>query len=194
MGSRTSLTVYPGMHGMMENAFIHVKNRSHDITAELEVPIGGASGVVFARGERFGGWSLHVQNGYPVYTYTCLGLERYVVRSSVKLPAGRVTLRYVFVYDGPQPGQCGTEMIYINGTKVASGKIDKTQRSTFSLDDAADVGMDEGTPVSPEYPAWNDGFTGTIRSITIKVSARELTAEQKKQLEQLEADDEVSIE
>ena len=194
MGSRTSLTVYPGMHGMMENAFINVKNRSHDITAELEVPADGANGVIFAQGGRFGGWSLHVQNGYPVYTYNYLGLERYIVRSPVKLPAGKVTLRYVFLYDGPDLGKGGTEIIYINGTKVASGKIGKTQRSTFSLDDAADVGLDEGTPVSLEYPAWNNGFTGTIKSITIKVSATQMTDEEKRQLEQLEADDEVSIE
>ena len=36
MGGRTSLTLYPGMIGMKENAFIDVKNRSSSITAELE--------------------------------------------------------------------------------------------------------------------------------------------------------------
>ena len=55
-GGRTSLTVYQGMTGMMENVFINVKNRSHTITAELDIP-GGANGVILAQGGRFGGWS-----------------------------------------------------------------------------------------------------------------------------------------
>ena len=88
----------------MENAFINVKNRSHDITAEIDIPAGGANGVILAQGGRFGGWSLYVKDGRPVYTYNYLGLEQYVVRSPTRLPAGKVTLRYVFLYDGPEPG------------------------------------------------------------------------------------------
>ena len=58
MGGRTSLTVYPGMSGLMENAFINMKNRSFSITAEVQLPASGASGVILAQGGRFGGWSL----------------------------------------------------------------------------------------------------------------------------------------
>ena len=64
----------------------------------------------------------------------------------------------------------------------------------FSADDAADVGMDEGTPVSPEYPAWNNGFTGTIRQVTVKTSAAQLTPEQIKLMEELDEDTQLSIE
>ena len=63
-----------------------------------------------------------------------------------------MTLRYAFLYDGGKPGAGGTEIIYVNGKKVAEGKIAKTQPYMFSTDDAADVGMDEGTPVDAEYP------------------------------------------
>ena len=129
-----------------------------------------------------------------MYAYNYLGLEQFVVRSAARLPAGKVTLRYVFLYDGPEPGAGGTEIIYVNGTKVASGRIGKTQRSTFSVDDAANVGLDEGTPVVAEYPTWNNGFNGTIRSVTIKTSAAKLTVEQIKNLEQQAADNGVSIE
>ena len=94
MNGRTTLTVYSGMHGMMENAFINVKNRSHDITAEIEVPAGGANGVILAQGGRFGGWSLYVKNNRPAYAYNWLGLEQFSVRSSTPLPTGKVTLRY----------------------------------------------------------------------------------------------------
>jgi arylsulfatase len=193
MGGRTSLTVYPGMHGIMENAFINVKNRSVDITAEIEVPKGGGDGVILAQGGQFGGWSIYVKNNRPVYYYNYLGLERMSVRATEPLPSGKVTLRYAFLYDGGRPGAGGTLMIYVNGKKVGSGKIAKTQPYVFSMDDATDVGMDEGTPVSTEYGKWDNGYRGTIKSVTVKTSAVALTAEQVKALEQLEDDDAVSI-
>ena len=65
MGGRTSLTLYPGMIGMKENAFIDVKNRSSSITAELEIPPSGASGVILAQGGAHAGWSLYVKDGKP---------------------------------------------------------------------------------------------------------------------------------
>jgi arylsulfatase len=194
MNGRTTLTVYPGMHGMMENAFINVKNRSHDITAELEVPAGGVSGVILAQGGRFGGWSLYVKDNRPVYAYNYLGQEIYTVRSTAPLPTGKVTLRYVFQYDGGKPGAGGTEMIYLNGKKVAEGKIAKTHPNMFSADDAADVGMDEGTPVTPDYPAIKNRFTGTIHSVTVKTSASPLTPEQLKDVDRQDEDDAAAIE
>ncbi len=76
MAGRTSLTVYEGMIGMTENVFINTKNRSHTITAEVEIPKGGANGVILAQAGRFGGWSLYVKDGKPMYTYNFLGLQR----------------------------------------------------------------------------------------------------------------------
>src|SRR5438105_9021259 len=65
MGSRTSLTVYPGMVGMAENAFINVKNRSHTITAEVELANANTNtnGVIIAQAGRFGGWTLYMKEG-----------------------------------------------------------------------------------------------------------------------------------
>ena len=76
MAGRTSLTLAEGMTGMMENVFINVKNKSKTITAEVEVPKGGANGTVIAQGGRFGGWSLYVKDGVPAYDYNFLGLQR----------------------------------------------------------------------------------------------------------------------
>src|SRR5260370_14780817 len=75
MAGRTSLTVYEGMVGMTENVFINTKNRSHSITAEVQIPEGGANGVVLAQAGRFGGWSLYLKDGTPMYAYTFLGLK-----------------------------------------------------------------------------------------------------------------------
>jgi len=65
MAGRTTLTLYDGMTGMLENAFVSVKNRSLSIAAELEIPAGGARGVVLAQAGRFGGWSLYFEDGKP---------------------------------------------------------------------------------------------------------------------------------
>jgi hypothetical protein len=165
-----------------------VKNRSHDITVELEVPAGGADGVILAQGGRFGGWSVYVKDRRPMFAYNYLGLEMYPVRASTPLPSGKVTLRYVFLYDGGGPGAGGTEMIYVNGRKVAEGRLAKTEPNAFSSDDAADVGKDEGTPVTTDYGAHDNGYTGTIDKVTIHVGDTKLTPEQLEKLRAMQSD------
>ena len=103
MADRSSLTVYQGMIGMSENAFINTKNRSHTITAEVEIPKAGTDGVILAQAGRFGGWSLYVQNGKPAYTHNWLGLHQYMVGGTV-LSAGKATIRYEFL-SGRRHGQ-----------------------------------------------------------------------------------------
>jgi arylsulfatase A-like enzyme len=168
MAGRTSLTVHQGMTGMSENAFINVKNRSHTITADVEVPQGGVNGVILAQAGRFGGWSLYVKDGKPTYTYNWLGLKRYTVAAPQALPAGKVAIRFEFVYDGGGVGKGGTGTIYVNGKSVATGRIEQTQCCVFSADEGADVGSDEGTPVTEDYQV-PFKFTGKIDSVTIEL-------------------------
>ena len=166
MAGRTSLTVYQGMTGMSENAFINVKNRSHTITADVEVPQGGANGVILAQAGRFGGWSLYLKDGKPIYTYNWLGLKQYTIAGGQALPTGKATIRYEFVYDGGGVGKGGTGTLYVNGKSVATGRIDQTQCCAFSADEGADVGADEGTPVTEDYQV-PFKFTGKIDKVTI---------------------------
>ena len=91
MAGRTSLTVYEGMTGMMENAFINVKNRSLSITAEVDVPGIGGNGVIICQGGRFGGWTLYMKDGKPKYTYNWVGLKQYTIASEEPVPAGKAT-------------------------------------------------------------------------------------------------------
>ena len=170
MAGRTSLTVYEGMIGMMENAFINVKNRSKTITAEVEIPSSGANGVILAQGGRFGGWSLYVQDGKPAYAYNWVGLQRYTVASNSPLPSGKSTIKLEFAYDGGGRGKGGTATLFVNGTKVAEGRIDNTNANIFSADEGADVGMDEDTPVTDAYQAGPQSrFTGKIDKVTVEV-------------------------
>ncbi len=125
LSGRTSLTVYGGMVGMKENAFINTKNRSYSITGELDVPKAGASGVILAQGGLHAGWSFYVKDGKPKFAYNYLGNVT-TIASVERLPAGRVTVVYDFAYDGGKPGSGGTGSILINGKKVATGRIERT--------------------------------------------------------------------
>jgi arylsulfatase A-like enzyme len=166
MGGRTSLTLYPGAVAMAENAFINVKNRSHSITATID---GKGDGVILAQGGRFSGWSLYVKNGRPMYAYNWLGREIYSVAGTTPLPAGPVTIRYDFAYDGGGRGKGGTGTLTVNGTKVGEGRIEKTIPNVFSPDEGATVGIDDETPVTDDYKAVTNRFTGTLRKIVVEV-------------------------
>jgi arylsulfatase A-like enzyme len=168
MAGRTSLTVYQGMLGMSENVFINLKNRSHAITTEVEIPKNGAKGVLLAQGGRFGGWSLYLKDGKPTYTYNWLGLQRYTVAATQALPPGKATIRYEFAYDGGGAGKGGTGTLFVNGKKVATARIDRTQCCIFSADEGADVGADEATPVTETYKV-PFKFTGKIVKVTIEL-------------------------
>lgn len=186
MAGRTSLTVYEGMTGMSENVFINTKNRSHTITAEVNLPKSGGRGVILAQAGRFGGWSLYLKNGVPTYTYNFLGLKRFTIAAKKPLPAGKATIRYEFAYDGGGLAKGGTGTILVNDMKVAEGRIERTQPMIFSADEGADVGEDGETPVVENYgiPAPYQ-FTGRIDKITIDV--QEMKAADKAKEDRLRA-------
>jgi arylsulfatase len=169
MGGRTSLTVYEGMTGMMENAFINVKNRSHSITAEVEVPSGGANGVVIAQAGRFAGWSLYFTDGKPAYVHNFIGRQNYTVAATEPVAPGKATIRLDFVYDGGGLGKGGTATLSVNGRKAAEGRIEHTVPLAFSGDEGTDAGVDEATNVTDAYKEGDNRFTGRIQRITIDV-------------------------
>lgn len=170
MAGRTSLTLSDGMVGMTENIFINIKNKSKIITAEVEVPADGGNGTLIAQGGRFGGWSLYVLNGKPAYDYNFLGMQRFTVSSSKKLPEGKSTIKFNFAYDGGGLAKGGLGTLYINGEKVGEGRIARTQPMVFSADETADVGIDLATPVVETIGAEKESkFTGSIPKITIEI-------------------------
>ena len=174
MGDRTSLTLHTGMKGMSENVFLNVKNRSLTITADVDSPPGGANGVILAQGGRFGGWSLYMKAGRPIYVYNFIGLERTSVASPQAVPAGKSTIRLEFAYDGGGLGKGGVATIYVNDKKVAEGRLERTQPMIFSADETADVGEDDATPVTEDYKSYDNKFTGRI--LKVKVDVKEMGA------------------
>jgi len=172
MAGRTSITLAEGMTGMSENVFLNIKNRSKTISAEIEVPEGViANGTIIAQGGRFGGWSLYVKDGLPGYHYNFLGLERSGVVSEEKLPAGKLSIRLEFAYDGGGAGKGGVATLFVNDKKVGEGRIPRTQPMIFSADETADVGIDLATPVVEAVGAERASkFTGRIPKVTVEVN------------------------
>lgn len=170
MGGRTSLTLAEGMSGMMEAAFINVKNRSKTITAEIEVPEGGGKGILLAQGGRFGGWALYLKDGIPAYSYNFLGLQSTGITGSKPIAAGKATVRFEFAYEGGGPGKGGTGTLFVNDEKVGEGTIPHTQAGLFSADETADVGIDLGTPVVETIGAEDASrFNGRIPKLVVEV-------------------------
>ena len=168
LDGRKSLTVYPGMTGMMENAFINVKGVHHTVTAEVEVQDANANGVIIAQAGYFGGWTLYAKAGKLHHEYNWFALERTNIASAAALKPGKHTIVYEFVPDEAKPGTGGKSTLSVDGQKVAEGHIPKTQPFMFSADEGTDVGLDGETNVSADYKQGDNAFTGKIVKVTVE--------------------------
>lgn len=164
LGDRTSVTYSEGMRGMGVDIFIDLRSRGYTMTADVEVNANG-NGSIVCQGGRFGGLSLHLRKGKPVFTYNFLGLETTEIVSKQAVKPGKHTIVYDFTYDGGGAGKGGKGVITVDGEKFAEGRLERTQPGVFSVDDLADIGMDEGTPVA-NYGK-SDKFTGKIEKVVI---------------------------
>ncbi|MEZ4283017.1 MAG: arylsulfatase, partial [Myxococcota bacterium] len=168
LDGRKSLTVYPGMVGMMENAFINVKSVPHTVTAEIEVDDAKTEGVVIAQAGYFGGWTLYLKDGRPHHEYNWFGIERTNIGGQDPLGPGRHTIEYAFVPDEAKPGAGGLSTLRVDGKKVAEARIPRTQPFAFSADEGTDVGQDGETNVSPDYAIGDNAFTGRILKVEVE--------------------------
>ncbi|MGD9890511.1 MAG: arylsulfatase [Dehalococcoidia bacterium] len=162
-----SQLLFGGMGRLSENCVVNIKNKSHAVTAQIDVPNEGASGVIIAQGAAIGGWCLYVKDGRPAYCYNLLGLQRFKVYGDALLPAGEHQVRMEFAYDGGGLAKGGTATLYVDGTKVGEGRVETTQAMIFSADDTTDVGNDTGTPVSDDYGPKTSKFTGRVKWVQI---------------------------
>jgi arylsulfatase A-like enzyme len=162
--------LFGGMGRLSENSVVSIKNKSHSVSAALEVPPSGANGVIIAQGGNIGGWSLYVKEGKPKYCYNLLGIHYFYVEGSSALPPGEHQLRMEFKYDGGGLGKGGTVALYVDGTKVGEGKVAATAAMIFAADDGLDVGSDTGSPVSQDYGPRGNEFTGRVKGVEITIA------------------------
>lgn len=162
----TSQLMFSGMR-LAEAAVISVKNRSHAVTAEIEVPDGGVNGVIVTQGGLAGGWALYAHEKKLTYCYNFFGIDYYVTSADREIPSGRHQVRMEFAYDGGGLALGGDITLYYDGEPVGSGRVDRTQPIGFSADEACDIGRDTGSSPSPDYRPGTSAFTGTINWVEI---------------------------
>jgi len=165
---RTTFTYHDGMTRIPEGSAPDLKNRSWDLEAKVEIPEGGAQGLLFTQGGRFNGVGLYVLKGKPVFLYNYLGLQRTRVAGTENLSSGEHTITAQFKYAGGGVGKPADVALLVDGKQVAQGRVEVTIPIRLSLDETLDVGEDTGTPVSEDYhPPFK--FTGEIDSITVNL-------------------------
>ena len=110
-----------------------------------------------------------MNDGVPTFTYNYIGLKQSDATASTPLPQGKSTVKMDFAYDGGDPGSGGMATLYIDGKKVGSARIEKTQCCIFSADESAGVGIDTETTVSSNYDREGSKFSANIEKVTINL-------------------------
>jgi arylsulfatase len=164
-----SQLLFGGMGRLSENTVVALKNKSHAISAQIEVPDSGANGVIVAQGGAFGGFSLYLHAGKPAYCYNLFGLQRFKVYGDQVVPTGEHQVRMEFAYDGGGLAKGGAVTLFVDGAKVGEGRVDETVPLLFSADETTDVGSDSATPVSDDYGPKDGAFSGRVRWVQIDI-------------------------
>jgi hypothetical protein len=169
---RKTFTYYPGAENISSGMTPQIYNRTFSIAADLEIPAGGAEGVIVADGDFLGGFSLYAQDGKLHYTYGFLGLKLDTLSSSQPLPTGKVAIRYEFTADTPgQLGTGGKGRLLINGKPVGENRMEHGVPLRFSSYAGMDIGKDNGDSVSPTYAAKAPfAFTGKIGTVVFDLA------------------------
>jgi len=162
--------LFGGMGRLGENCVVNIKNKSHAVTAEIVVPDSGAEGVIIAQGGNIGGWSLYAKGGKLKYCYNLGDVKYFFVEAASQLPAGQHQVRMEFAYAGGGLAKGGKVTLYTDGKKVGEGEVPMTLPMVFSADDGCDVGLDSGSPVSPDYGPRGNEFNGQVKGVQIAIA------------------------
>jgi len=170
-------------------------NTSYTITAEVEIPQGGAEGMIHTNGGRFGGYGFYLLKNKPVFTWNLLDLKRVKWEGKDALSLGKHTLEFDFKYDGlgfatlafndlTGIGRGGTGALKVDGKVVATQKMERTIPLILQWDETFDIGADTGTPVDDRDYQVPFKFTGKIAKLTIAVDPPKFTPEDEKRLKE----------
>ena len=163
---RTNFTYYEGAVRIPEGSAPDFKNKSWSIAADVD---GGNNGVLCTMGGFFGGFSLLVKDGKPMFMYSLSNQDklRTTITSAQKLTAGEHTISIDLAYDGGGMGKGANVSLKVDGKEVAKGRIEKTIAIRFSLDETWDVGEDTGTPL--DFGVYDVPFkyNGELEKVTV---------------------------
>jgi hypothetical protein len=174
---RTEFTYSGGLTGVPASAAPSILNKGYTITAEVEIPEGGAEGMIVTQGGRFGGYGLFLSKGElgfdrgkVVFLYNLLDLKR-TMWEGPELDAGKHTIVFEFKPDSPGLGKGGTGVLSVDGKQVAKNSMEHTIPITFPEDETFDVGEDTRTPLALLEYRYDVPFkfTGKINKLTFKL-------------------------
>jgi arylsulfatase len=170
---RTSYSFRPGTQAVPAAVAPRVLNRPHSVTADVEIPSGGARGVLLCQGTGSGGWSLYVKDNRLHYVHNYVNRASYHVSSDEPLPEGRHTLRFEFEPTGKPDiahgkGTPGRAQLYIDGRLVGQADLPVTTPVAFNPGGMC-CGANPGSAVTPDYRA-PFRFTGTLHNVTVDLS------------------------
>jgi arylsulfatase len=173
----------------------NILDASYNFKAEVEIPEGGAEGMIVTEGGRFGGWGFYLLKGKPVFLWNLVDAKRVRWAGPEAVPPGKHTVEFDFKYEGmgigtlafnslAGIGQPGTGVLRVDGKEVASQKMERTLPLILQWDENFDVGADTGTPVSDEDYQVPFRFTGKLDRLTLTIDRPQLTpADEKKLME-----------
>ncbi len=168
---RTFFSYAAGTNRIPEGSAPPIYQRTHTITASIDVGEDGAQGVIVAEGGSAGGYALYVEEGKLVYEYNFFGKERNKIVSAAKLPSGKVQVEMDYQQKPitkANPAVGGTVTLSVNGKQVARGEVPHVVPSRFSATETLDIGADLGSTVSEDYTAPH-AFNGKIEKVDIEL-------------------------
>ena len=173
-GPRSRYTYYPGTQVIPGNAAVSIMNRSFSIGMGVEIPKGGAEGVIFSMGGCDGGISIYMKDGKLKYVYNYVTTEYTYVESKDIVPEGSHIFRFEFEAKGKPDiakglGCPGTAKLFIDEVLVGQNDVQYTMPLSLGLGGGASVGWDPGSPVCDDYKAPFE-FTGKIIKVVIDVA------------------------
>jgi arylsulfatase len=177
---RTEFTYSGEVSGLPDGSAPNILTRSYSITAEIEIPNGGAEGMLNTLGGRFGGYGFYLLKGKPVFTYNLLALEKFRWEGKNALAPGKHTIVFDFKYDGPGLGKGGTGVLSVDGKEVDNKKIPHTIPVLMTIDESFDVGVDTRTGVDDKDYLPPFRFTGKLGKLTIKLGPNQMLAADQK--------------
>jgi len=160
-------TYYARSGGLFVSMTPAYENRSHTITAQVEIPASGGDGVLVADGAESGGFTLFIKDGRPTYTYNFFR-QVTTIGAGQPLPPGPATIKLDFAYDGGGKGKAATITLSVNGKAVATARIPQTLTTAFSYEDTFDVGEDTGSPVGAYAAPFR--FAGTLKRLDLDIA------------------------
>jgi arylsulfatase len=191
---RTEFVYTRPMTGVPQGDSPLLINTSYTITADIEVPEGGAEGMILTSGGRFAGYGFYLLKGKPVFLWNLVDVKRIRWEGPEALRPGKHTLEFDFKYDGLGAGtlafnnmsgigRSGTGVLKVDGKAAATQKMERTIPLILQWDETFDIGADTGTPVDDRDYQVPFKLTAKLNKLTIKLDRPKLTPEDVKKLE-----------